>query len=113
MTDAVRPVNQTIRLLNDNFRTTFLGGQVVMSRAVAELPLDVRARLILAVQAFTEFTKENDPYGEHDCASVVVDGETYLWKVDCYAPDLRSGSEAPDDPDVTRRVLTIMRAEDY
>ena len=35
--------SERIRVLNDNFRSTFVGGQVVMSKA-AELPIDTRAR---------------------------------------------------------------------
>src|SRR5712692_2821670 len=46
---------QRIRLLNDNLRTTFVGGQVVMTAGVAALPLDLQARLILAVQTFNDF----------------------------------------------------------
>ena len=35
----LNPVDR-IRLLNDNFRTTFVGGKVVMTPGVAELPID-------------------------------------------------------------------------
>src|ERR1700722_294858 len=101
------------RVLNDNFRSTFVGGQVVMTRGVADLPLDVKARLILAVQSFSNFTKENDPHGEHDFGSIELGGETYFWKIDYYDLDLRFGSESPEDPNVTARVLTIMRADEY
>jgi len=102
-----------IRLLNDNFRSTFVGGQVVMTRGVADLPLDVRARLILAVQSFSNFTKDNDPHGEHDFGSLEIEGETYFFKVDYYALDMNGGSENAADPSVTTRVLTIMRADEY
>ena len=102
-----------IRVLNDNFRSTFVGGQVVMTRGVADLPLDVQARLILAVQSFSNFTKDNDPYGEHDFGSIEIAGEKYFWKLDYYTPDLTAGSEDPADPDKTARVLTIMRADEY
>jgi len=102
-----------IRLLNDNFRSTFVGGQVVMTPGVADLPLDVRARLILAVQSFSNFTKDNDPHGEHDFGSIEIEGETYFFKVDYYALDMAGGSEDPADPTVTERVLTIMRADEY
>ena len=79
---------------------------------VADLVLDVRARLILAVKSFNDFTKENDPYGEHDFGEIVVDSETYFWKIDYYAPDLRGGAENAALPE-TARVLTIMRADEY
>ncbi len=102
-----------IRVLNDNFRTTFVGGQVVMTQRVSELPIDEKARIILAVQSYTDFDAENDPHGEHDFGNVELAGETYFFKVDYYSPDLRGGSEDPADPEKTTRVLTIMRADEY
>ena len=36
-----------IRVLNDNFRSTFIGGQVVMTAGVSELPIDVKAQVLL------------------------------------------------------------------
>jgi hypothetical protein len=104
---------RVIRILNDNFRSTFVGGQVVMTRGVADLPLDIRARLILAVQSFNNFTKDNDPHGEHDFGSIEIEGETYFWKIDYYTLDMNGGSENAADPNVTTRVLTIMRADEY
>jgi Protein of unknown function (DUF3768) len=102
-----------IRVLNDNFRTTFVGGQVVMTQGVSELPLDAKARVILAVRSFAQFTSDNDPHREHDFGSFAVDGETYFFKIDYYALDLVGGSEDPADPEATTRVLTIMRADEY
>lgn len=105
--------NNRIRVLNDNFRSTFVGGQVVMTRGVAELPLDVKAHLLLTVQSFAEFDADNDPHGEHDFGSFELRGESYFFKLDYYSPDLLAGSEDPADPDKTMRVLTIMRADEY
>ena len=102
-----------IRILNDNFRSTFVGGQVVMTQGVDDLPLDTKARVLLAVQSFSNFTKDNDPHGEHDFGSFEIEGETYFFKVDYYALDMDGGSEDPADPNVTTRVLTIMRADEY
>ncbi len=102
-----------IRVLNDNFRTTLVGGQVVMTQGVSELPLDTKARVIIAVRSYEQFTPENDPHGEHDFGSFTVDGETYFFKIDYYALDMVGGSENPADPETTTRVLTIMRADEY
>ena len=109
---AVATKSNAIRLLNDNFRSTLVGGRVVMTQGVVALPLDVRARLILAVQSFNQFTADNDPYGEHDFGSVEIAGETYFWQIAYYAPDLRSGAGDAALPE-TARVLTIMRADEY
>ena len=111
-TVALKPADR-IRILNDNFRTMFIGGQIVMTQGVAELPLDLKARIILVVQSFGNFDAENDPHGEHDFGSFELAGETYFFKVDYYSPDLTSGSEDPADPEKTTRVLTIMRGDEY
>ena len=102
-----------VRVLNDNFRSTFVGGQVFTTAGVNELPLDIKARVLLAVQRFDEFSNDNDPHKEHDFGSFEIDGEIYFFKLDYYTLDMQSGSEDPPDPTVTTRVLTIMRAAEY
>ncbi len=102
-----------IRVLNDNFRSTFVGGRVALTAGVDALRLDTKARVLLAVQSFSNFTKDNDPHGEHDFGSFSVEGETYFWKIDYYDLSMKFGSETPEDPTTTARVLTIMRADEY
>ena len=102
-----------IRLLNDNFRSSFGGGRILTTAGVAELPVDIKARVLLAVQSFSNFTKDNDPHGEHDFGNFAVEGEQYFWKIDYYDLNCRYGSEDPSDPKQTTRVLTIMRASEY
>ena len=102
-----------IRVLNDNFRSTFIGGQVVMTAGVDELPLDVKAKLLLMIRAYSEFGEDNDPHGEHDFGSFEVAGEKFFWKIDYYDRACQYGSEEPSDPDKTTRVLTIMFADEY
>ena len=102
-----------IRVLNDNFRSTFVGGRILTTAGVAELPVDTKARLLLAVQSFSNFTKDNDPHGEHDFGSIELEGEKYFWKIDYYDLECQFGSEDPSDPEKTTRVLTIMRADEY
>ena len=102
-----------IQVLNDNFRSTFVGGRVVMTQGVDALPLDTKARVVLAVQSFDKFTADNDPHREHDFGSLEIQGETYFFKIDYFALDMIGGSEDPADPEKTTRVLTIMRADEY
>lgn len=102
-----------IRVLNDNFRSTFVGGRVLTTAGVAELPADPKARLFLAVRSFSEFTNDNDPHREHDFGVIELEAEQYFWKIDYYDLDCRFGSEDPSDPKQTTRVLTIMRANEY
>jgi Protein of unknown function (DUF3768) len=112
MTTVARKT-ECIRVLNDNFRTTFIGGQVVMTHGVSELPMDVKAEVLLAVRSFSNFTGDNDPYGEHDFGFFAVAGDTFYWKIDYYDLECRYGSENPADPEKTTRVLTIMLAAEY
>jgi len=107
---ASRSKSDSIRVLNDNFRSTYVGGQVVMTAGVNELPLDTKARVLLAVQSFSNFTKDNDPHREHDFGSLEIQGETYFFKMDLYEePDVKN----PNGDPVVTRVLTIMLAEEY
>lgn len=94
---------------NDSFRRNFLGGRVMLSRGV--LSSSNRKEIIDAAKRFDQFTKDNDPYGEHDCASFLVAGTRYLFKIDYYDKNFEFGVE-PDDPEC-RRVLTIMRSDEY
>ena len=104
---------ETIRRLNDAFRTTFRNGQVMMTRGVQALgPANLNA-IIAKVQAFNTFTPGNDPEGEHDFGAFEHGGARLLWKIDYYTPDMEHGSEDPADPAQTLRVLTIMLAEEY
>jgi hypothetical protein len=84
-----------------------------MTDGVAALPEGDLAHLLEHVRRFDEFSKDNDPYGEHDFGSVDLSGQAYFFKVDYYAPDMEGGSEDPADPAKTTRVLTIMRADEY
>ena len=70
--------SKRIRVLNDDFRTTFIGGRVVMSAGVADLSFGMKAQVMLKVQCFVEFNENNDPYGEHDFGSFEVAGETCI-----------------------------------
>ena len=102
-----------IRDLNDAFRKTFVGGQVLLTPGVNELPSDVRAMAIRKVATFDAFTPDNNPHGEHDFGSFDLAGHKLFWKIDYYAPDLQGGAEDPADPEKTARVLTIMLATEY
>ncbi len=73
-----------IRALNDAFRRSFAGGQVVETPGVVELAEVDRIALLLAVRRFDRFDAGNDPYGEHDFGSVEVGGERFFWKIDAY-----------------------------
>ena len=88
-----------------------------------------QSRVRELIETFDAFTEDNDPHGERDfgCVYQLGDGrwtterprvrederERVFWKMDYYDRDLRFGSEDPANPAVTRRVLTIMLADEY
>lgn len=102
-----------IRETNDDFRQTFLGGKVMLTRAIAGLDPVKRVALLNEVRNFTAFDPEDDPYGEHDFGAFLFDGRQIFWKIDLYDKALEFGSPDPTDPAVTSRVLTIMTAAEY
>lgn len=111
--DATRMQNtRKIRELNDRLRTTGIGGKVFLTRGVAAIDADLLTQVLHAVRTFDDFKRGNDPWGEHDFGEVIVDGERFFWKIDAYDLNLEFGSPDPADERVTRRVLTIMTAED-
>lgn len=104
----------TIAQLNDLLRTTFIGGQIVMTSGIAELPPEVREDIITKVRTFEDFNEGNDPYGEHDFGALDQSGAgKVFWKIDYYDTTMTMGSENPADPKQTRRVLTILLADEW
>ncbi|MND30135.1 hypothetical protein D3C80_206620 [compost metagenome] len=106
---------QTLRIreLNDVFRTTWLTGTVLFTSGIQNMPDLTQSRIAEAVQGFDAFTPDNDPHGEHDFGAVSIEGYKVFWKIDYYDPTMQYGSEDPANPAVTKRVLTIMLAEEY
>ena len=99
-----------IRVLNDNFRSTFIGGRVVLTSGVSELPIDVKAKALLMVKTFKDFTDDNDPHGENDFGCFEVAGEKFFWKIDLYEePDVKDSDGEP----LVTRVLTIGFLDEY
>jgi hypothetical protein len=103
-----------IRELNDQLRCKAIGGRIVMTRGIKALGADGVRNVLIAVAAFDDFTDDNDPWGEHDCAVLTVEGRRrIIFKIDYYDCALRWHSPDASDPAVTVRVLTIMLAEEY
>jgi Protein of unknown function (DUF3768) len=97
---------KTIARLNDEFHSTFEGRKVLTTAAVNALPVEVRAAAIVALQAFTVFTPDNDPHKGHDFGRFELAGEPFFWKIDYCDETCTYGCEDPCDPDKTTRVLT-------
>jgi hypothetical protein len=99
---------EKIAQLNDTFRRSMTG--CVVTRGIAELtPLinDIFTR----VRDYTDFTKDNDPYNEHDFGSFEILGNRIFWKIDYYEGEYQYWCD-PLSP-ACKRVMTIMLAEEY
>jgi hypothetical protein len=102
-----------IRELNDAFRSTFSGGNVVMTAGVNELPDMVKAEALKRAATFDDFNEDNDPHGEHDFGSFELCGRKFFWKIDYFDRSMEYGSDDPSDPEKTTRVMTVMLASEY
>ena len=66
-----------IRTLNDELRRFGRGGRIMITSEIQALGVRAVARVLAALAAFDAFTGDNDPYGEHDCAILAVEGSKY------------------------------------
>ena len=115
------PEARRIAAQNDLFRRNIIcggtvgapQGRVLTTRAVADRGALFMIAATWAVATDATFTEDNDPYGDHSFGTVTVEDRKVWWKIDLYDLAYQWGSEAPDDPARTRRVLTIMFPEDY
>ena len=104
---------ERIRNLNDALRKNFSQGHAIMTMGIAALGAEEVARIVKTVEVYDDFCHANDPYEEHDFGSFVADGRTIFFKIDYFDPTLTAHSPDPSDPAVTKRVITIMLAEEY
>lgn len=104
-----------IRDLNDQFRELAAPhlGQVMFTIGVRSLPVMDQLIILRLVSSFDEFTPDNDPHGEHDFGAIEYEGVRYFWKIDYYDLAMEFHSPDPSEPDLTCRVITIMRADEY
>jgi len=117
----------TIAALNDLARRTMgVTCRTVITQGVAALDSSTQTNIIKMVEAFEDFTTDNDPRGEHDAGFLYRDltGQWHtrwtaedarpslsvMWKIDLYEdPDVKSAN----DPPAITRVITIMLPSDY
>ena len=123
---------QTARIarLNDLARSAMgVASTVVATVGFRSLPDADQSCVRELIETFDAFDEDNDPHGERDFGTIyqLVCGrwttdrprvrederERVFWKFDYYDPDLLFGSEDAANPAITRRVLTIMLADEY
>jgi len=102
-----------VRALNDQLRQNFAEGLAVMTPGVAALGAEAVARIVKTIAVFDDFCHANDPHQEHDFGEFDADGQRILFKIDYFDESLTFHSPDPADPVVTKRVITIMLAEEY
>ena len=102
-----------IRELNDRLRMYGFGGMWLATIGISSLPPDDLRAVYKAVLTFNDFTPDNDPHGEHDCAVQTVGDIKIIWKIDYYDRDRQLHCPDPSDPKVTVRVLTVMLSSEY
>ena len=130
--------SERIAALNDAARANLgfsvnAGCRLVCTAGIAALPDEDRNEVFAQVRVFEAFDGDNDPHGERDFGTIcqLADGrwtgakqprgtggtdsvrQRVFWKFDYHDLACEFGSEAPDDPARTTRVLTIMLAEEY
>lgn len=102
-----------IRELNDQLRRGRGAGRMAITRGIIALGEGHVAAIVAQVQAFENFSPDNDPHGEHDFGAFEHAGDTIFWKIDYYDVDCQYGSPDPADASITTRVLTILLASEY
>jgi Protein of unknown function (DUF3768) len=119
-----------IARLNDLARIAMgIACTVVATVRFRSLPDTDQSRVRELVETFDAFTEDNDPHEERDFGCIYQVGddrwtterprvrederERVFWKLDYFDRELRFASDDAADPAITRRVLTIMLADEY
>lgn len=105
-----------IAALNDEFRTSFGekgNGQIVLTTGIRAFSPQDQVLIFHRIKSFSDFTEEDDPYGEHDFGAVIHEGQKIYFKIDYFDTNTRYASADPADPNLTHRVMTILLASEY
>ncbi len=85
----------------------------VRTPGIAALPLLDQVNIWQRVATFKDFSEDNDPYAERDFGAFEHGSHKVFWKIDYCNQTLTAGSRDPSDTAITKRVLTIMLAQEY
>ena len=85
----------------------------MMTQGIEALPVTVQSKIREAVETFSDWSEDNDPWHERDFGAFTIDGHDIYWKIDYFDTALTYHSPDPADPTVTRRVLTLMLRDEY
>lgn len=104
---------ERIRELNDKLRQELTINSAFITPGVAALGADAVRRIVRTICVYDDFCHANDPFAEHDFGSFEAGDATIFFKIDYYDHTLSKHSDDPADPALTKRVITIMLAEEY
>ena len=130
MSETLTSQRDRIARLNDLARRAMgVACTAVATVGFRSLPEADQSQVRELIETYDAFTEDKDPHGERDFGTIyqLADGrwvterprlrdderERVFWKFDYYDCDLQFGSEDAANPAVTRRVLTIMLADEY
>jgi hypothetical protein len=119
-----------IARLNDRARQAMgLACTAYVTVGFRSLPEADQSRVRELIETYDAFDEDGDPHGERDFGAIYKlacgrwtterpkvredERERVFWKLDYYDRDLQFGSDDPANPAITRRVLTIMLADEY
>lgn len=94
--------------LNDQLRTTFIGGRVQMTPSVYDLDPRLRGRALAVLARYSKF----DADSEHDWGVFIFAGYSFEWRIEYRRMNGEGLSADPSDPLQTFRVLTLYVVDD-
>lgn len=99
-----------VAALNDAHRQSLQG--CVFEEGVVQLPAPTVAALLARIAEFDSWEEDTEPFRDHHCGCIELDGDRFLWKINYYGVELQHPSPNPADAFVTRRMLLIRREGD-
>jgi hypothetical protein len=66
-----------------------------------------------SVMLFSEFDENNDQHNEHDFGTIRLNDQTFYWKIEYFDRSMEMHSPDPSCSFLTKRVMTVMCADEY
>jgi hypothetical protein len=109
---------ETIRALNDALRVAISGGlPTAPAQGIFTVTPGIQGLGVLDLHCLLvgvrDYSKWEHAECEHDFGAVDVHGQKYFWKIDYYDLSMQFGSDDPSNPEITKRVFTLMHASEY
>ena len=78
--------SQRIRELNDDLRQSlaYSPREATTTEGILNLGILAMYHIVKAVGNYDDFTKDNDPWEEHDFGQLNVNGQSIIWRIDYF-----------------------------